>query len=99
MDVLMHGRKPPARELLIKPSGIVRARESSDTSEMLDRDVLQATQFIARHAVEDLNVNDARARLNVSPALAGAPFPTGTGPLPARRNRACAAGRGETVAG
>ncbi|MGN6625196.1 MAG: substrate-binding domain-containing protein [Tepidisphaeraceae bacterium] len=52
--------------VLVEPSGVVRVRQSSDTSMIQDRDLRLAVQYIREHAAEPLKVPDIARAMGVS---------------------------------
>jgi LacI family transcriptional regulator len=57
LDRLMAGEKPPQRQILIPPAGVV-PRRSSDLPAILDADVAAAVRYISLHVQDDLQVAD-----------------------------------------
>jgi LacI family transcriptional regulator len=57
LDALMHGRKPPEREVYVLPTGVV-TRRSTDITAISDPKVASSLEFIRRHACEGIDVND-----------------------------------------
>jgi len=66
LDRLMTGTRAPVKDVLLDPSGVVIARESSSTAHLQDWDVHRAAQFIREHASEPLSVPEVAERLQVS---------------------------------
>lgn len=66
LDRLLSGEKHPSEPVRIDPSGILHVRQSSDVSQLQDRDVHLALQFIREHATEPLKVSRVASALRVS---------------------------------
>jgi LacI family transcriptional regulator len=65
LERLMAGDKPPQRELLVPPAGVV-PRRSSDLPAVLDPDVAAAVRYISLHVQDDLQVADVLREVPVS---------------------------------
>lgn len=57
LDRLLAGEKPPARPILLPPTGVA-TRRSTDVLAIEDRDVVRAVRFIREHAHLPLSVGD-----------------------------------------
>ncbi len=65
LDRLMHGAKPPAKPILIKPTRVI-VRLSTDTLAIDDEDVARAIAFIRAHASSPIQVADLLRAVPVS---------------------------------
>jgi len=66
LDRMMSGKPAPQSPLLIQPAGIVTIRQSSNTSQLPDRDVYLAAQYIREHATEPVKMDEVAQKLAVS---------------------------------
>ena len=65
LDKLMAGRRPPRRNLLVPPLGIV-TRQSSDVVAIEDRQVAAAVRFIREHAARPITVEHVLETVRLS---------------------------------
>ena len=65
LDRLMSGRRPPARDTLIAPEGVVK-RQSTDVVAVEDPEVSAAVRFIREHFTEPIGVENLLAEVSVS---------------------------------
>jgi LacI family transcriptional regulator len=65
LDQLMHGDKPPKTPIRIKPDGVI-VRKSSDVIAVADIHVAKAADFIARHYINPITVDDVVAASGTS---------------------------------
>jgi len=65
LDRLMSGKKPPALEVRVPPTGIV-TRQSTDILAINDPELAQAVRFIREHASQPILVKDLLAELAIS---------------------------------
>lgn len=65
LDRLMSGRRPPARPILIEPTGVT-VRQSSDILAVEDVEVARALGFIRQHAAETFAVSDVASHVALS---------------------------------
>jgi LacI family transcriptional regulator len=66
LDRLMSGAAPPPAPVQVEPPGIVVVRESTDTTNLPDRDVRRAVQFMQDRASEPIDVPEIAASICVS---------------------------------
>jgi len=66
LDRLLRGHEAPKRTTIVDPSGLIRIRQSSDVSNIADREVHLALQFIQEHANEPIRVDDLVRTIAVS---------------------------------
>jgi LacI family transcriptional regulator len=65
LDRLMAGERPPQRQILVPPAGVV-PRRSSDLPAILDADVAAAVRYISLHVQDDLQVADLLREIPLS---------------------------------
>ena len=65
LDRLMAGRRPPKRDILIPPEGVV-ARRSTDMAAIENPHVAAAVQFIREHLEQPFNVKILEQHMSVS---------------------------------
>jgi LacI family transcriptional regulator len=63
---LIRGRAAPEQPILIPPSGVVTARESSAILGVADREVQEALRLMREHVADGISVSDVARSINVS---------------------------------
>ncbi len=66
LDKLLQGGVSPKEPVLVEPSGLLRIRQSSDVSDVADREVLQANLYIREHARDSFKVTHLLRAIGVS---------------------------------